>query len=117
MCLGNFLNAELWGRVTDLPWGMVFPSAGDIPRHPSQLYEAGLEGIVLGVLLWIYARHPRPRVAVSGLFLILYGMMRFFVEALREPDAHLGYLAFGFTLGQWLCVPMVLLGILYGSGY
>jgi phosphatidylglycerol:prolipoprotein diacylglycerol transferase len=110
--LGNFMNGELWGRVTDLPWGMVFPGGGSLPRHPSQLYEAGLEGIVLGVLLWIYARKPRPRGAVSGLFLILYGVMRFFVESLREPDAHLGLLAFGFTMGQWLCIPMVLFGLL-----
>lgn len=110
--LGNFMNGELWGRVSDLPWAMVFPSGGDVPRHPSQLYEAGLEGIVLGVSLWLYARVPRPRGAVSGLFLILYGGMRIFVESLREPDAHLGLLAFGFTMGQWLCVPMILLGLL-----
>ncbi len=111
--LGNFINGELWGRVTDVPWGMVFPAAGALPRHPSALYEAGLEGVVLGVLLWIYARKPRATGTVTGLFLILYGTFRFGIEMLREPDAHLGFLAFGFTLGQWLCVPMILLGAFF----
>jgi len=110
--IGNFINGELWGRPTDLPWGMVFPHAGPLPRHPSQLYEAFLEGVVLFTVLWLYSRHPRPTRAVSGLFLLLYGVFRFSVEGVREPDAHIGYLAFGWlTMGQLLCVPMILFGI------
>lgn len=109
--IGNFINAELWGRVTDLPWGMVFPQAGAEPRHPSQLYEAGLEGLLLFVILWVYARKPRPAMAVSALFCMLYGVFRFMVEFARVPDAHLGYLAFGwFTMGMALCLPMILIG-------
>jgi len=110
--IGNFINGELWGRPTDLPWGMVFPGAGPWPRHPSQLYEAFLEGVVLFTLLWLYSRKPRPTRAVSGLFLLLYGMFRFAVEGVREPDAHIGYLAFGWlTMGQLLCLPMIAFGI------
>jgi phosphatidylglycerol:prolipoprotein diacylglycerol transferase len=110
--LGNFINAELWGRVTDVPWGMVFPDAGSIPRHPSQLYEAVLEGILLFCLLWTFSSKPRPEKAVSGLFLLGYGCLRFFVEFFREPDAHLGFVGFEiFSMGQLLCLPMVLIGI------
>lgn len=110
--LGNFINHELWGRATDMPWGMVFPNAGPLPRHPSQLYEFSLEGVVLFLVLWIYARQPRPQAAVSGLFLFCYGLFRFMVELVREPDAQLGYLAFGWvTMGQVLSLPMVFLGI------
>ncbi len=110
--LGNFINHELWGRVTDVPWGMVFPNAGPLPRHPSQLYEFTLEGVVLFLVLWIYARKPRPEAAVSGVFLFCYGVFRFMVELVREPDAQLGYLAFGWvTMGQVLSLPMVFLGI------
>ena len=109
--LGNFINHELWGRVTDVPWGMVFPGAGPLPRHPSQLYEFMLEGAALFIILWIYARRPRPTASVSGLFLLCYGAFRFLVEFAREPDAHLGYLAFGWvTMGQVLSLPMVLFG-------
>ena len=109
--LGNFINHELWGRVTDVPWGMVFPNAGPLPRHPSQLYEFTLEGVALFLVLWIYARKPRPQAAVSGVFLFCYGVFRFMVELVREPDAQLGYLAFGWvTMGQILSLPMVLLG-------
>lgn len=109
--LGNFINQELWGRATDVPWGMVFPAAGPLPRHPSQLYEFMLEGVALFIILWIYARKPRPLGAVSGMFLMGYGLFRFFVEFAREPDAHLGYLAFGWlTLGQVLSFPMILIG-------
>ena len=91
---------------------MVFPGAGPWPRHPSQLYEAALEGMVLFAVLWVYSRRPRPTRAVSGLFLLLYGIFRFAVEGVREPDAHIGYLAFGwFTMGQLLCVPMILFGL------
>ena len=110
--LGNFINHELWGRVTDLPWGMVFPNAGPLPRHPSQLYEFALEGVALFTILWFYARRPRPEASVSGLFLLCYGVFRFIVEFVREPDAQLGYLAFGWvTMGQILSLPMILLGI------
>lgn len=110
--IGNFINHELWGRVSDVPWAMVFRgAAGPWPRHPSQLYEFFLEGVVFFTVLWIYARHPRPLGAVSGLFLVCYGSFRFVVEFVREPDAHLGYLAFGWvTMGQVLSLPMVLVG-------
>jgi phosphatidylglycerol:prolipoprotein diacylglycerol transferase len=109
--LGNFINGELWGRVTDLPWGMLFRGAGDAPRHPSQLYQFALEGVALFVLLWWFSSKPRPAGQVSALFLIGYGAFRFIAEFGREPDAYLGYLALGLTMGQWLCVPMVIGGI------
>ncbi len=112
--IGNFINGELWGRVTDLPWGMVFPFAGPLPRHPSQLYQALLEGLVLFVILWGYSSKPRPVGAVSGLFLLGYGVFRFGVEFVREPDAQMGYLAFGWlTMGQLLCLPMIIMGIAF----
>ncbi|MCP4041833.1 MAG: prolipoprotein diacylglyceryl transferase, partial [Gammaproteobacteria bacterium] len=103
--IGNFINGELWGRLTDLPWGMVPPDPywGGVARHPSQLYQALLEGLVLFVILWWFSRRPRPVMAVSGMFLIWYGIFRFAVEFVRVPDAHLGYLAFGWlTMGQIL---------------
>jgi len=109
--IGNFINQELWGRVTDLPWGMVFRTGGPEPRHPTQLYEAALEGVALFVILWLYSRRPRPVGAVSAMFLIFYGLFRFAVELVREPDAQLGYLAFGWvTMGQVLSLPMILFG-------
>ncbi|MDQ7089937.1 MAG: prolipoprotein diacylglyceryl transferase [Methylococcales bacterium] len=109
--IGNFINAELWGRVTDVSWGMVFPNGGDLPRHPSQLYEAFLEGLVLFVILWIYTNKQRPTMAATGLVLFLYGDFRFFVEFFRLPDAHLGYLALDWvTMGQLLSVPMIVIG-------
>jgi phosphatidylglycerol:prolipoprotein diacylglycerol transferase len=109
--IGNFINGELWGRVTDVPWAMVFPTGGPAPRHPSQLYEAGLEGVLLFVVLWAFSRVPRPHGAVLGLFLLLYGAFRTFAEFFREPDQQLGYLAYGWlTMGQILSFPMVLLG-------
>jgi phosphatidylglycerol:prolipoprotein diacylglycerol transferase len=109
--IGNFINAELWGKPTDLPWGMVFPDAGDLPRHPSQLYEALLEGLVLYVLLYWFSRARPPRMAISGAFLLLYGLFRFAVEFVRLPDAHIGYLAFGWvTMGHVLTLPMILFG-------
>ncbi len=109
--VGNFVNGELWGRVSDVPWAMVFAHAGPLPRHPSQLYEALLEGLVLFVLLWLYSARPRPRMAVSGLFLLGYGTARTAVEFAREPDAHLGYLAGDWlTMGMLLSLPMVLAG-------
>jgi phosphatidylglycerol:prolipoprotein diacylglycerol transferase len=109
--LGNFINAELVGRPTQGPWAMVFPQIDDVPRHPSQLYEFGLEGLLLFVLLWFYASKPRPRGAVSGLFLIGYGAFRFIAEFAREPDNFLGFLAMGLTMGQWLSLPMIVAGV------
>jgi phosphatidylglycerol:prolipoprotein diacylglycerol transferase len=109
--MANFVNAELWGRPTDLPWGMAFPGAGPVPRHPSQLYEALLEGAVLFAVLWIYSSRLRAPGKVSGLFLVLYAVFRFAVEFTRQPDPQLGFIAFGWlTMGQLLCAPMVLLG-------
>ncbi|MFQ5995548.1 MAG: prolipoprotein diacylglyceryl transferase [Acidiferrobacterales bacterium] len=109
--IGNFINQELWGRVTDVPWGIVFANAGPEPRHPSQLYEFFLEGAVLFLILWSYSAKPRPLGAVSALFLLCYGVFRFLVEFVREPDAHIGYLAFGWlTTGHVLTFPMILLG-------
>ncbi|HEV8257347.1 MAG TPA: prolipoprotein diacylglyceryl transferase [Casimicrobiaceae bacterium] len=109
--LGNFINGELWGRPATVPWAMVFPQVDAVPRHPSQLYELGLEGIALFVLLWLYARRRRPVGAVSGLFLIGYGSFRFLVEYAREPDNFLGVLALGWTMGQWLSLPMIVAGV------
>ena len=108
--MGNFINGELYGRVTDLPWGMVFRGAGDAPRHPSQLYQFALEGVALFALLWWFSSKPRPRAQVSALFLLGYGVFRFVAEFAREPDAFLGILAFGMTMGQWLSLPMVIAG-------
>jgi phosphatidylglycerol:prolipoprotein diacylglycerol transferase len=109
--VGNFINGELWGRPTELPWGMLFRGAGDLPRHPSQLYQVALEGLTLFALLWWFSARPRPRGQVSALFLIGYGTLRFIAEFGREPDAFLGYLALGLTMGQWLCLPMVAGGV------
>jgi phosphatidylglycerol:prolipoprotein diacylglycerol transferase len=110
--IGNFINGELWGRPTDLSWGMMFPFVDAQPRHPSMLYQALLEGLALFLLLWFYSRRPRPTMAVSGLFLIGYGAFRFLVEFVREPDKHLGYLAGGWlTMGQVLTVPMIVAGL------
>ncbi len=110
---GNFINGELWGRTTDMPWGMVFPKAGFLPRHPSQLYELGLEGILLFVIVWWYASKPRPAGCVSGIFLMGYAACRLLVECFREPDPQLGFLAFNFlTMGQLLSIPMLIGGFL-----
>jgi phosphatidylglycerol:prolipoprotein diacylglycerol transferase len=109
--IGNFINAELWGRPTDVPWAMIFPNIDNLPRHPSQLYEFGLEGLALFALLWWFSRKPRPTGAVSGVFLIGYGALRFAVEFTREPDGFLGLLALGLSMGQWLSLPMALTGI------
>jgi phosphatidylglycerol---prolipoprotein diacylglyceryl transferase len=112
--IGNFINGELWGRPADpsLPWAMVFPQSGsDVPRHPSQLYQFAFEGLLLFVLLWLYARKPRQTGQVSGAFLIGYGVLRFVAEYFREPDSFIGLQALGLSRGQWLCVPMVVLGI------
>jgi phosphatidylglycerol:prolipoprotein diacylglycerol transferase len=122
--IGNFINGELWGRATQLPWGMRLPcdrfpaycpgaAEWSPPLHPSQLYQAALEGLALFLLLWVFSARPRPTMAVSGLFLLGYGSFRFAVELVRVPDAHLGYLAFGWvTMGQLLSLPMVLAGAL-----
>jgi phosphatidylglycerol---prolipoprotein diacylglyceryl transferase len=115
--LGNFINGELPGRATDAhtwPWAMWFPQvdATPIARHPSQLYQLALEGLLLFVILWIYSKKPRPVGAVSALFLIGYGAGRFITEYAREPDAFLGFLALGFSMGQWLSLPMVIAGII-----
>ena len=112
--LGNFINGELWGRVTDVAWGMVFqnPAAGPLPRHPSQLYQFALEGLVLFIILWLYSAKPRPSGAVSAMFLIGYGVQRFVVEFFREPDDFLGLLALNLSMGQWLSLPMIVAGVL-----
>ena len=110
--IGNFINAELWGRPTNVAWGMVFPYVDNLPRHPSQLYEFVLEGLALFALLWLYSRKPRPVGAVSGLFLIGYGSFRFFVEYTRNPDDGIfGLMSFGISMGQWLSLPMVIVGL------
>ncbi len=113
--IGNFINGELWGRETDVAWGMIFTRTDPLllVRHPSQLYEALLEGGGLFLLLWIFSAKPRPVMAVSALFLIGYGLFRSFVELFRVPDAHIGYLAFEWlTMGQLLSLPMILVGLL-----
>ncbi len=111
--VGNFINGELWGTPSTLPWAMVFPHVDDLPRHPSQLYQALLEGLLLFVLLWWYSSKPRPRMQVSGLFLIGYGACRSAVEWVREPDRNIGYLVGDWlTMGQVLSLPMLLAGAL-----
>lgn len=111
--IGNFIGGELWGRASDVSWAMVFPSDPlQIARHPSQLYQFALEGVALFTILWWYSAKPRPRMAVSGLFLACYGCFRFIVEFFREPDAHIGYIAFDWlTMGQLLSTPMILIGV------
>lgn len=112
--IGNFINDELWGRVTTMPWGIIFPNGGPLPRHPSQLYEFFLEGVVLFTILWVYSSKPRPRMATSGLFLIFYGLFRILVEFFREPDPQYGYLAFNWlTMGQVLSIPMIVIGLIF----
>jgi phosphatidylglycerol:prolipoprotein diacylglycerol transferase len=108
--IGNFINGELWGRPTDLPWGIVFPAAGSVPRHPSQLYEAGLEGLVLLLLIYLLHRLEVRRGIPTFTFLLGYGCFRFLVEFVREPDSHLGFLWGGATMGQLLSLPMILAG-------
>jgi phosphatidylglycerol:prolipoprotein diacylglycerol transferase len=111
--LGNFINGELWGRPTDTAWGMVFPHVDSLPRHPSQLYEFALEGVMLFIILWLYAKKPRPVGSVSGLFLIGYGSFRFLAEFTRNPDDGIfGLMTFGISMGQWLSLPMVAVGII-----
>lgn len=110
--IGNFINGELWGSITAMPWGMIYGHVDDQPRHPSQLYEFALEGVGLFILLWCYANKPRPVGRVSALFLIGYAICRLIAECFRQPDPQLGYLAFGWvTMGQILSIPMLLLGL------
>lgn len=110
--MGNFINGELWGRVTDMPWAMIFPNGGSYPRHPSQLYELLLEGVALFIILWLFSQKRRPHGAVSGLFLLCYGLFRFCMEFFREPDVQIGFVAFGWlTKGQLLSLPMFILGV------
>jgi len=112
--IGNFINGELWGRITDVPWGMVYPHVGPEPRHPNQIYQFIGEGIIFFLLIWFWSSRPRPRMAVSGFFLLFYGVYRFMIEFVREPDAHLGFIAFGWlTMGQLLSFPMIAIGILF----
>lgn len=112
--LGNFINGELWGRPADpsLPWAMIFPQAGDVvPRHPSQLYHVGLEGLALFAILWLFSSRERPLGAVSGAFLIGYGAFRFITEYFREPDAGIFGHSYTISMGQWLSLPMVVIGV------
>ena len=111
--LGNFINGELWGRVADptLPWAMIFPQVDSQPRHPSQLYQFAAEGLLLFLILWLYSARPRPRGAVSGLFLIGYGALRFLAEYFREPDAGIFGHSYLISMGQWLSVPMIAIGL------
>ena len=108
--IGNFINGELWGRPSDVPWAVIFPQVDGVARHPSQLYQFALEGLALFALLWLFSRKPRPSGAVSGLFLTGYGFFRFMVEFTREPDSFLGLLALGLSMGQWLSLPMIVAG-------
>jgi phosphatidylglycerol---prolipoprotein diacylglyceryl transferase len=112
--VGNFINGELWGRPADpsLPWAMIFPQSGSmVPRHPSQVYQFLLEGLLLFVILWLYARKERKPGQVAAVFLIGYGVLRFTAEYFREPDSFLGLLSLGLSMGQWLCIPMIVFGI------
>ncbi|MEW6221118.1 MAG: prolipoprotein diacylglyceryl transferase [Thermodesulfobacteriota bacterium] len=108
--LGNFINGELYGRVSDVPWAMVFPQGGPLPRHPSQLYESLLEGVVLFAILWQVKNRRLPAGSMLGLFLVLYGLFRFVVEAFREPDPQLGFILGPLTMGQLLCSLMLVAG-------
>lgn len=110
--VGNFINGELWGRITNMPWGMVFPFVDEQPRHPSQLYEIGLEGIGLFIIVWWYASKPRPAGCVAAIFLIFYAISRLIVECFRQPDKQLGFVAFHWlTMGQLLSIPMLCIGL------
>jgi phosphatidylglycerol:prolipoprotein diacylglycerol transferase len=109
--LGNFINGELYGRVTDVPWSMIFPSGGPLPRHPSQLYEFLLEGVTLFTILWLLKNRDLKKGTITSLFLILYGIFRFFVEFFREPDPQLGFILGPFTMGQTLSTVTLLLGV------
>lgn len=110
--VGNFINGELWGRVTDVPWAMIYPHVDNQPRHPSQIYEFGLEGILLFIIVWVYAAKPRPAGRVSAVFLIGYALCRLIAECFRQPDAQMGFIFFDWvTMGQVLSIPMLFLGL------
>lgn len=110
--VGNFINSELLGRVTNMPWGMLFPGGGPLPRHPSQLYEAMVEGVLLFIIIWIYTAKPKPPGTTSGLFLCGYGVGRFICEFFRMPDQQLGFIIFDWlTMGQLLSLPMIAVGL------
>lgn len=111
--IGNFINGEIWGRVADpaLPWAMIFPHVDRLPRHPVQLYHAAMEGLALFVILWMYSRKPRPTGAVSGAFLLGYGVFRALVEFFREPDAGIFGFSYTISMGQWLSLPMIIAGL------
>ena len=109
--LGNFINGELWGRPTESSWGMVLPHVDNLARHPSQLYQMALEGLLLFIILWVFSSKKRPVGQVSAVFLIGYGFFRFIAEYAREPDGYLGLLSMGFSMGQWLSLPMIIAGI------
>jgi len=111
--IGNFINGELWGRASNVPWAMVFPDAGPYPRHPSQLYEAVLEGLVLFLVLWFSHKRFRFYGIASGAFLLMYGTFRFVIEFFREPDSQLGFFFGGLTMGQILCFLMIMAGALF----
>jgi phosphatidylglycerol:prolipoprotein diacylglycerol transferase len=113
--LGNFFNAELYGRVTTVPWGMIFPYAGELPRHPSQLYQAFFEGIVLWAIIWFFRNRKPFKGFLIGLYFLGYGLIRFILEYFREPDAHLGFPLLNFTTGQILCFFMIVFGIVWLS--
>ena len=108
--MGNFINGELWGRPTDMPWAIIFAQGGPVPRHPSQLYQFALEGLLLFAILWLYSTGRRPAGAVSGAFLVGYGVFRFSAEYFREPDNFLGLPALDLSMGQWLSLPMIAAG-------
>mgnify|MGYP000611952594 FL=1 len=110
--IGNFMNGELWGRVTDVPWAIIFPEAGPEPRHPSQLYQFALEGVVLFIILNLFWRKNPPRGAISGMFLLFYGLFRFLVEFVRQPDSQLGLYFNEISMGQILSTPMIIIGAL-----
>lgn len=113
--IGNFVNGELWGTPSNLPWAMIFPKDPyHVPRHPSQLYESILEGVALFLIVWFYSAKPKPRMAVSGVFFLFYGIFRFVSEFFRQPDLQIGYIALGWlTLGQLLSIPMIIAGIFF----
>lgn len=112
--IGNFINGELWGRVTNVPWAMIYPQAGPQPRHPSEIYEFLMEGVLLFIIVWVFSRKPRPAMSVSGLFLLCYGIFRFIGECFRQPDPQLGFIAFGWlTMGQLLSLPMIIFGLFF----
>jgi phosphatidylglycerol:prolipoprotein diacylglycerol transferase len=112
--IGNFINAELWGRVADpsLPWAMIWPNVDTLPRHPSPLYQALVDGLLMFILLWLFARKQRPRLAVSGMFSLLYGCARFFTEYFRVPDYEVTFAGWTISAGQMLSIPMIVLGLI-----